>query len=308
MTVDQNLPEIVIAGAPKCGTTAIWNTLSLHPRFAASTSKEFRFFSRATGALDTSDPEAWEGPLRSGRHHLGMEWFARQFDTGPEGTRLRCDASTAYFATPESPELIRAANPDARVVLVLRDPVDRMHSHWIQELRAGLRIDDFGDCVHRGAGRAVHWADTSSYARHLPRWSEVFGDALLVATLDTLRASPEGTTRRILEHVGLDPGAVDLTAARREANERVEPRLPALERTANLLAARLPDGPAGGATARIRRLLGRARRALRPMTQGASRRESRPDPRLRAELVVRFAVDVECVEDAVGEKLSAWRR
>lgn len=309
MAADVSLPEIVIAGAPKCGTTAIWNTLALHPGVATSTAKEFRFFSTAKGALDTANPEAWEGPLRSGRHHLGLEWLHEQFDTGPgSAARLRCDASTAYFATPESPELIRAANPDARVVLLLRDPVDRMHSHWIQELRAGLRLDDFPSCVDRGTGRVVHWADTSSYARHLPRWQKAFGDALLVATLDRLRAEPERTTRRILLHVGLDPAEVDLAASRREANERVEPRFPGLERAANVVASRFPDGRPDGVPARLRRILGRIRRAARPVTQGASRREPRPDAATRARLLPRFAGDVDYVAELVGEDLSAWTR
>jgi len=306
-----SLPEIVLAGAPKCGTTAVWNTLALHPRIAPSTSKEFRFFSTSTGALATDDPEGWEGPLRSGRHHLGSAWLAAQFDMAPapDGRpRLRCDASTAYFATPESPSLLYAANPDARVVLLMRDPVDRMYSHWIQELRAGLRLDAFETCVRRGTGRAAHWADTSHYARHLPRWRATLGDALHVATVDSLRAHPEATMRRILEHVGLDPSEVDLTAARREANPRVEPRFPALERTATLLAARMPAGAPGGATAALRRLLGRARRSLGRLTRAPSSRAARPSAEVRAELIPGFLDDVKAVEEEVGEPLAAWRR
>ncbi len=117
----------------------------------------------------------------------------------------------------ESPARIRAAAPQARIIITLRDPVERAYSNYLGHIRVGLDKRDFSQVVHEeladgdvdlGATPAPHIA-RGFYDEQVERYLERFGDATLVLLFDEFVADVRGTMGRVFEWLGLDPATAD---------------------------------------------------------------------------------------------------
>jgi len=114
-----NLPNTIVIGAGKCGTTSLHYYLSLHPEIYMSSEKELNFF-------------ALEGNWRK-----GIPWYRSNFQTA---ARIRGESSPGYTAFPEHqgvPERMHAIVPDARMIYMVRNPIDRIISHYIHQYSIG---------------------------------------------------------------------------------------------------------------------------------------------------------------------------
>jgi hypothetical protein len=150
------LPDFFIIGAPKSGTTALHAALAPHPDLYLSPVKEPKFF------LCDGPPPRTGGP---GDAHSYREWiwrrdeYERLFDDAPPGT-LRGESTPLYLADPDAHIRIRAAVPQARLIAILRDPVDRAYSNWAHLWADGLEpISDFlTACAEEPQRTAEGWA------------------------------------------------------------------------------------------------------------------------------------------------------
>jgi hypothetical protein len=215
------LPTFLIIGAAKTGTTSLHRYLDEHPEIAMSTEKEPMCFESAN----------WTERMAEYR-----ELFL--FDA-----RVRGEASTAYGAfpwVPEIPDRVRSLVPDAKIVYVVREPIERMISHYAQNVwdRFPVRpFDELMDDLEDPMNMPV-WC--SRYATQFERWAERFGDEnLLVLDHRELERNRGATVRRVFEFLGVD---ADFTSPRWDARhntagqhvrqtqlgERVERRLPRL--------------------------------------------------------------------------------
>ena len=107
------LPDFVIIGAQKAGTTSLWRYLVEHPQIVGPTEKEIHFF--------------------DARFDRGARWYRARFPLRASlrrGARLTFEASPYYLAHPFVPARVRAMLPDAKLVVLLRDPVERAWSHY----------------------------------------------------------------------------------------------------------------------------------------------------------------------------------
>ena len=134
------LPDFFIFGAPKAGTTALHAALAEHPQLFMSPVKEPKFY------LCDGPPPDHGGP---GDAHSYREWiwrpeeYERLFDAAPPGT-LRGESTPFYLSDLAAHRRVHRAVPDARLVVVLRDPVDRAYSNWAHLWADGLEtIGDF---------------------------------------------------------------------------------------------------------------------------------------------------------------------
>jgi hypothetical protein len=112
---DQNgIPDFIIAGAQKCGTTALWYYLSLHPEIVPAKTKEIHFF-------------CYENNFKT----RGFEWYHRMFPSPPclKG-RITFEASPNYLVFPEAMRRIKAYDPRIKIILILRNPTERAFSAW----------------------------------------------------------------------------------------------------------------------------------------------------------------------------------
>lgn len=119
---DRALADIVVCGAQKSGTTYLADLLGAQPGFYTPPTKEIHFF--------------------NGFWDRGPAWYRAHFERCDSGD-LQVDASPSYMIFPEVAVRIRATNPAARLVFLLRDPAARAHSHYHHNVRAGLERLDF---------------------------------------------------------------------------------------------------------------------------------------------------------------------
>lgn len=205
----RRLPRVIIPGAMKAGTTSLFEYLNGHPQLVPSREKEIHYFDM--------------------HFHRGTGWYARQFPR-PRGTggaaALPFESSPYYLFEPRVPARIRAVVPDVKLVVLLRDPVDRAFSHYHNNRRLGREDLTFEDAVaaeeERLAGeeerlladpRAVSlrhkwysYLRRGLYAEQLLRWRACFSaEQMLVVDAGRLFAEPRAVMAEVLAFLEVDP-------------------------------------------------------------------------------------------------------
>jgi hypothetical protein len=182
----------------KSGTTTLHELLAQHPEIAMCDPKEPCYFVPPE-ILARIWPEMWElGIWRS------EDAYASIFPDKP-GARYRGESSTDYSKLPSVPgvaEKIKAYNPDARFIYVVRDPVERTISHY------------WHMAEHRGETRAPldaithdpHYTDVSHYAMQLAPYLQHFGpDRIKIVTFEALKSNPGAVMRGLCAWLGVSP-------------------------------------------------------------------------------------------------------
>jgi len=170
----------------KAGTTSLYHYLRGHPHVFMPPVKELDYFAR--------EPQSSHG----------IEWYRRQFAPAPAEAIAIGEASTLYTKHPRFPgvpERIAAQIPDARLIYLVRDPIERIRSHYQHQVALGAERAPLADAIFRDP----IYLDTSRYAMQIERYLEVFSpDQLLVVTSERLRGDREVAVREILAFLGLD--------------------------------------------------------------------------------------------------------
>ena len=205
------LPDFLIIGAQKAGTTALYAYLRRHPAITGPSWKEVSYFDRHYGR--------------------GEAWYRGNF---PNRVRARGklvgEASPSYIFHPLGPERAKALVPEARLVALVRHPVDRALSHYHHEVALGrepLRFEDALDAEEdRLRGEEERLAADPSYfsrawwshayksrgryAEQLERWLAVFPrEQLLILPSADLGGEPERTHPQVLDFLGAAPHRLD---------------------------------------------------------------------------------------------------
>lgn len=211
--IDMALPDFFLIGAPKAGTTALHSALARHPALFMSPVKEPKFY-----LCDGRPPPRSEhrGP---GDAHSRQEWIWRRdryealFDAAPAGA-LRGESTPFYLSDVRALERIRRDVPDARLVAVLRDPVDRAFSNWLHLWSDGLETEpDVVRAVEaEDARRADGWAPFWHYRRlglygqHVQQLLTLFPrEQLHLLRYRDLVDGPEHAVADVCTFLGVDP-------------------------------------------------------------------------------------------------------
>jgi Sulfotransferase domain len=202
------LPDFLILGAQKAGTTALYAYLRWHPQITGPSFKEVSFFDR--------------------HYANGERWYRAHLPIRRRG--IVGEASPSYLFHPLAPQRVAQMLPGARLVALLRNPVERAFSHYQHEVALGREQLSFEDAVAREDERMdgeldrmladaryfsyAWWNYTyvarGRYAEQLERWFAAFPrEQLLVLLTDELAAESAGTYRRVLEFLGVDPQGLD---------------------------------------------------------------------------------------------------
>jgi hypothetical protein len=199
----------IIAGVQKGGTTALFDHLGEAPEISLSREKEVHFFD--------DDARDWAQPDYADYHAA----FAA-FDGRPRG-----EATPIYLYWPNSLERIAAYNPAMKLIVMLRDPVQRAWSHWKMEYARGVETQPFAWCVREGRQRLfdadpwgfhreLSYVERGFYGEQMVRLLELFPkEQVLVLRSDDLRAEPAASLVRVRGFLGLGPGPA---AAAREVH------------------------------------------------------------------------------------------
>lgn len=180
------LPTFMLIGAMKTGTTSLYEYLKAHEQVFMPDFKELDFFVAEANWL------------------RGPEWYRRQF-SGAGGARAVGEASTAYTQYPMHdgvPERIARMLPGVRLVYVVRDPVERIRSHYQHLVMTGVE-----KCPPEVAvlENPVYMA-CSRYAMQLERYLDHFPrDQILVVTSEALKDERAATVQQVYDFLGVDP-------------------------------------------------------------------------------------------------------
>jgi hypothetical protein len=186
-TTARSLPNLVVIGAMKCGTSSFHEYLDAHPHIGMSRPKELDFFVSGTGG-------AWE---------RGVAWYAGHFDAGQP---VRGEASPNYAKWPMYPgvpERMHALLPDARLIYLVRDPVERITSHYVHAVTTGRERRSLDAAL---ADLDDNWYVTCTrYAMQLGRFLEHYRrDQVLVLAAEDLRAGTARVMAEAFAFLGVD--------------------------------------------------------------------------------------------------------
>jgi hypothetical protein len=299
------LPDFLVAGVPKAGTTALHAALSRHPGLYMSPIKEPKFF------LSDGPPQArggGPGDVLTYREHVWLrDDYEALFAAAPPGA-LRGESTPLYLYDRAAMRRIRALAPAAKLIVILRDPVERAHSNWTHLWSAGLEpeADFLRACADEerriAAGWASFWHYTAlgKYGEQLDYALSMFPrEQLLVLRYRKLVDEPAATLNRICGFLGVETGI--LTEIPRE-NVTAHPehtlahRAAALGMRAGAAVGRVvPGNAAAAATHRLERFLQRGRRERQPLSWEQ-----------RQALLPKFEDDIKLLEKVLGEYFGDW--
>lgn len=244
------LPDFLIIGAQKCGTSTLHAQLATHPDIRPASRKELHFFDR--------------------HYWRGLSWYRALFPAAPPFGRnwLTFEATPSYLFHPHAAERLAKAQPRARLIVLLRDPVERAYSHYQMSLRQQVEPLSFEAAIdaeeerltpelermaadptyYSGVVRKQSYLARGRYAEQLERWFQYFPrEQVRVYTARELRQETRRLHQELFEFLGLRD--VELPAVPDRNVARYEPMRP--ETRARLAEYFAPHNE------RLYRLLGR---------------------------------------------------
>lgn len=214
------LPDFVIIGAAKAGTTSLYGWLSEHPHVAPASQKEVHYFD-----YNFYRGEDWY------RTHFPLELERASFAAEHGRPFLTGEASPPYIAHDWAPERLARTLPNAKLLVTLRNPVDRAYSQFQMSRREGEEpFASFGEAVDAEAERlrpelartridrrysswpigCWSYLMRSRYAEQLERWFGLFPrEQFHILTLEDLSCDPQPTLDRVHEFLELPPHRYD---------------------------------------------------------------------------------------------------
>jgi Sulfotransferase domain len=300
------LPNAVIAGAPKSGTTSLFRWLTDHPDVCGSAEKETHYL---------VDPDYFSFRADSNYHDHGLAGYSSHFEPCRAGrSQIVLEATPAYLYQHTAPAVLSDLDPVPHVLFIFRKPSERAHSHFrfYQDTKAMIdRRLSFGEFVelarsddprlHRLAEKGTtKILENSRYAEFLPPWLDRFPrERLHFFLFEDLRRDPGAFAATVASRLGIDPAFFDGYDFRpRNKSFRV--------RSAWLHNARRRAG---------RHVSARTRRRLKRVTAGAYAfinveggrgAPTREEASVIAELDVEFEPYNEKLGELTGLDLGAW--
>ena len=260
------LPDFLIIGAMKCGTSTLQAQLAAQAGVFMTTPKEPNFF---------SDDAIFA---------KGIGWYQALFAAAPQGA-LKGEASTHYTKLPTHPHTLDRLTPvlpACRIVYMIRNPVDRAVSHYIHEWSMG----QMGDAIEQAFASHGELVDYGRYPVQIAPWIAAYGKAaVLITSLEAMTRNPQDVLTRVGAHLGL----TDLVWQDDHAQENVS-----AARVRQLpLQGLLIDNPLATMLRRalVPKVLRDRIRKTRQMTE-----RPRLTPALRARLEEVFAPDLAALE------------
>ncbi len=290
-------PNFFIVGAAKAGTTSLHAYLSSHPQVFMSALKEPHYFSDfdVSPELDNFLPV-----IRSRSDY--QELFKNS-----DGYLAVGEASPSYLCDPAAAERIKSAIPTAKIIVSLRNPVDRAFSHYLMDFNRGSEKLPFDKALEfdlarreKGWGKSAQYLELGLYAKQVQSFLDQFGrDQVHIVLFEDLVRDTRGTMRGIARFLGIDPFAFPESAFAQVHNPFEESR-----------------GRIARTILRMRPIRVWAKkwipRGVRTMVRDRLLFAPKPKPQLdqnmRRSLANRFDEDLQMLERLLERDLSALRR
>lgn len=296
-------PDFFIVGAPKCGTTAMYQWLKAHPEVYVPV-KEIHYFG---GDLDHRRPE------------VTAERYAGLFASATTAHKAVGDVGVWYLMSEHAPQEIYQYNPEARIIIMLRRPVEMLYSLHSQLLYSGEEdITDFVEAIRaesdRAAGqripRSTHkgleapptecllYSRVASFADQIARYQALF-DQVHIVLHDDIKADAALTYRKVLEFLGVDNQfQPDFTVVNPNTRVRSQTMRKVVQGLWFGPWRHLVPGPA-------RRVGRRGFEALQALNTEATARPPLSDE-ARQVVVSHLDTDLVCLAQVIGRPLPGW--
>ena len=179
------LPNLVVIGAQKCGTSGLHFYLGMHPEISMSTPKELNFF------------------IQERNWQRGLEWYREHFDPS---SPVRGESSPNYTTYPHHlgvAQRMREVVPDAKLIFLVRDPIERIAAHWVHNYAKRRERGDLrATLLHPNTTYVLR----SQYHLQLRQFQNHFPDSqILVLEQEQLRLRRIETLREVFAYLGVDP-------------------------------------------------------------------------------------------------------
>ncbi|MBA2490032.1 MAG: sulfotransferase [Chloroflexi bacterium] len=283
--VERRYPDFYIVGAPRSGTTFMYEYLGRHPRIFMPERKEPGFMCTDLDSGSYLDSLSF---MRSADEYLDL------FAEAPPGS-LTGEGSTWYLFSTMAARRIRASNPRARAIIMLRDPAEMLYSLHERRIYGGSEdLQRFEDALaaeeDRRKGRripaharnikAFQYREMGRYSAQVKRYLDVFGGSdVCILIFEDFRHDPHRAYEEVVRFLGLEPVPIDATVVNASAR-RTSPLLrrlmltPALVRLARSIIPKRLHSRVGPAMDRLT-----TRSSTRPPMEEATRRLLRQDLR-----------------------------
>ena len=298
------LPDFLVIGAPKAGTTALHAALARHPGLYLSAVKEPKFF------LTDGPPPARGGPgdAQTYWEHIWRRAdYEALFSAAPAGAL--CGESTPFYLYDRTAQQrIRDLIPSVRLIVILRDPVERAHSNWAHLWSAGREpVGDFlSACAEEDRRIAAGWSAFWHYTR-LGRYGEQLDylfrlfsrEQVLIFRYARLLDEPARILDEICAFLGVEQGVIsEVPRENVTAHPERSVAHAALSRTLRGIEAacrHLPGSAGSAVTARLERHLQRSAGPRQPPTWAE-----------RQALLPVLESDIRLLEQVTGADFSDW--
>ncbi len=279
-------PDFIGLGAQKAGTSWIYACLLEHPQIFMPM-KEAHFFSRERN---------WQ---------RGYDWYETLFvDPSPlsDTARIAGEFSTTYLFDEQTPLRIQQRYPDVRLLVSLRNPVERALSNYSNDVMAG--VVPKGTPLKEALRQHPEYVAQGQYAEQLQRYLKLFPqDQILILLYEEIARSPADFMRTIYRFLGVDE-AFQPTMLSRRVNSSREPRFPFVARGIEQVSQVLQG-------AGLKKLWWWTKKSGLPdllrRATSASAFEKQRSVELKHELAPLFAADVARLESILRRDLSVWR-
>lgn len=182
---DAWFPDFVIVGPQKCATTWMYEGLAEHPDVYMPETDSVHYFDMA--------------------YHRDIQWYREHFPSDPENYEVIGEETPSYIRSEVTPERLATFNPDIKVIISLRNPIERAFSHYWHEKSKGKISFEFEE-VFENYDLYENWIRPGMYADHIQRFeSELDRDQINLMYFDDLVEDDESYIREIYDFVGVNP-------------------------------------------------------------------------------------------------------
>lgn len=285
------LPNFLIIGAQKAGTTWLYDVLRHHPDIFLPDTKELSFFNGHHSNLERNDNFV----------RLGPGWYENFFRFRRD-ERAVGDISPMYLCDAEAPGRIAQMLPDVRLIAVLRDPVERAASHYWMAYNKKHVAGDLDTVISRNdeaiVVRGLYGPQIERYLRHFPR------ENMLILIYEEVMSEKEAALGEICRFLGVDPDLMPGSNIDRKVNPATSYRMPWLYNASVAFAARLRAIPFLSWLPRLLKRSGFNEKVKALNTVAFDKPEL--SEQQRHALRRFYAADRERLEKLLGRKIGAW--
>lgn len=194
-----DIPDLIIAGAPKCGSSSLFFWLAAHPSICPSRKKETHFLRDGVNKHNKD----------LNIHENGIEAYSELFRNCRKD-QLKLEATPRYLYEQTPIQVLAEKVPSPIIIFILREPADRTHSRYrfsrYRRKEFDMSFQDFLNAEAETMNWDLHPIEQSRYSKYLAAWVEAFGrEKTKVFLFENMKRDPKGFMKKVASEIGIDP-------------------------------------------------------------------------------------------------------